>query len=187
MGPQLGAVSLRATMVAGLVAVALIFLFMIVMYRMAGLIADIALVAYAYVTLLVFAAFPITLTLSGLAALVLGMGIAVDANIITYERIMEEVRSGRSLQSAVIAGCKRAFRTIIDSNTTTFIAAGVMFWIGQGDVRGFAVALMVSVIVSLLTAVFLSRTMLMYFTQANIVRSSSWYGAYGAEKERVLK
>ncbi|MCY0888342.1 MAG: protein translocase subunit SecD [Alicyclobacillaceae bacterium] len=177
IGPQLGAASLKATMYAGLAAVILIFLFMIGMYRMAGVIADLAIVAYAYVTLLIFAAFPITLTLPGLAALVLGLGIAVDANIITYERIKDEVRNGRSLQSAVIAGSRRALRTIVDSNATTFIAAVVMFWFGQGDVRGFAVALMVSIIVSLLTAVFLSRTMLQVFTRANVVRKPWWYGS----------
>ncbi|MDP9727272.1 protein translocase subunit SecD [Alicyclobacillus tolerans] len=177
VGPQLGAASLRATLYAGLVAIVLIFLFMIAIYRLAGLIADIAIIAYAYLTLLVFAGFPITLTLPGLAALILGMGIAVDANIITYERIKDEVRNGRSLQSATIAGSKRALRTILDSNATTFIAGLVMFWFGQGDVRGFAIALMVSIIVSLLTAVFLSRTMLLQLTKSNLFRNPAWYGA----------
>lgn len=177
VGPQLGQASLNATMIAGLVAVILIFLFMILVYRLAGLIADIALIAYAYVTLLIFAGFPITLTLPGLAALILGMGIAVDANIITYERIKDEVRNGRSLQSAVVTGTKRALRTILDSNATTFIAGAVMYWFGQGDVRGFAIALMVSIIVSLLTAVLLSRTMLLSFTKANVTRRPWWYGA----------
>ncbi len=177
IGPQLGASSLKSTMDAGLISIGLIFIFMMVIYRVAGLIATIALVAYAYLTLLVFAVFPITLTLPGLAALILGLGIAVDANIIAYERIKDEIQNGRSLKSAVLAGSKRAFRTIFDSNAATFIAAMVMFWLGQGEIRGFAVALMVGILVSLLTAVLLSRTMLTLFTRANLVRSSFWYGA----------
>lgn len=176
VGPSLGAQSLHATMYAGLVAVLLIFLFMLWLYRMAGLIADIALVAYVYLLLLTFSGLHVTLTLSGLAALVLGIGMAVDANIITYERIKDELRNGRSLQSSVIAGNKRALRTIIDANVTTFIAGAVMYWFGQGDIRGFAVSLMLSIVVSLITAVLLSRLMLILFTRSNLVKRPWWYG-----------
>lgn len=176
VGPSLGRASLQATMTAGLIAVSLIFAFMIWMYRLAGLIANFALIAYAYVMLLVFTGAGIVLTLPGLAAVVLGIGMAVDANIITYERIKDEIRNGKSLQSSVISGNRRALRTIIDSNTTTFIAASVMFWIGQGDIRGFAIALMLSIIISLLTAVLFSRFLLMQFTKSNAVRKPWWYG-----------
>jgi preprotein translocase subunit SecD len=176
VGPSLGQASLHETLYAGLIAVILIFLFMIIIYRMAGLIADLALVAYGYLTTLVFDGMHIVLTLPGLAALVLGIGMAVDANIITYERIKDEVRNGRSLRSAVKIGNKNALRTILDSNATTFIAGAVMYWFGQGDIRGFAVALMVSIIVSLLTAVLLGRLMLLNFTSSNIVKRPWWYG-----------
>lgn len=177
VGPSLGQASLQATMWAGLVAIILIFLFMLVFYRLAGLIADLALVAYGYLTLGAFDGMHVVLTLSGLAALVLGIGMAVDANIITYERIKDEVRNGRSLQSAVIAGNRRALRAIIDANATTFIAGAVMYWFGQGDIRGFAVALMISIVISMLTAVLLSRAMLILFTKSNVIRRPWWFGA----------
>ncbi|MBX6351759.1 MAG: protein translocase subunit SecD [Thermoflavifilum sp.] len=176
VGPTLGYASLKATLWAGLAAIVLIFLFMLVLYRMAGLIADIALVAYMYLLLLTFAGLHVVLTLPGLAALVLGVGMAVDANIITYERIKDEVRNGRSLQSAIQVGNRRALRTILDSNVTTFIAGAVMYWFGQGDIRGFAVALMLSIVVSMLTAVWLSRWMLFLFARSGAVRSPWWYG-----------
>ncbi|QQE77453.1 protein translocase subunit SecD [Alicyclobacillus sp. SO9] len=176
VGPSLGFASLKATMWAGLAAIIIIFLFMIVFYRMAGLIADLALVAYGYLTLGTFSGMHVVLTLSGLAALVLGIGMAVDANIITYERIKDEVRNGRSIQSAVIAGNRRAMRAIIDANATTFIAGGVMYWFGHGDIRGFAIALMISIVISMLTAVLLSRAMLLLFTKSNIVKRPWWYG-----------
>ncbi|MHB1684684.1 MAG: protein translocase subunit SecD [Bacilli bacterium] len=177
VGPTLGQAALHATLFAGAIAVAIIFIFMIVMYRLPGLIADIALLAYSYVLLAVFAGLQVTLTLTGLAALVLGIGMAVDANIITYERIKDELRNGKSLQSSVIAGQRKAIRTILDSNMTTLIAGIVMYGYGTGDVRGFAVALIASILVSLMTAVFLSRTILLLFTKANVVRNTWYFGA----------
>jgi SecD/SecF fusion protein len=182
VGPSLGQAALQATLQAGLVAIIVIFAFMIFMYRVPGLIAVISLSAYSMVLLVVFAGFPVTLTLTGLAALVLGIGMAVDANIITYERIKDEFRNGRSIQSAVVAGQRKALRTILDSNVTTFIAGLVMYAYGTGDVRGFAVALLASIITSLLTAVFLSRSMLMLLTRSNLVRSK-WL--FGASREAV--
>lgn len=176
VGPSLGQVSLKATLLAGAAALAIIFLFMIWLYRFAGLIADIALVAYGYLTLAIFDGLHVVLTLSGLAALVLGVGMAVDANIITYERIKDEMRNGRSLRSAVKVGNKNALRAIIDSNATTFIAGAVMYWFGQGEIRGFSVALMISIIVSMLTAVMLSRVMLLSFVNSHVVRRPWWYG-----------
>jgi preprotein translocase subunit SecD len=176
VGPSLGFASLKATMWAGLAAIALIFLFMLFLYRMAGFIANVALVAYLYLVLLTFSGLQVVLTLPGLAALVLGVGMAVDANIIAYERIKDEMRNGKSLQSSVVAGNKRAIRTIIDSNATTFIAGAVMYWFGQGDIKGFAIALMISIVISLLTAVVLSRSMLLLFTKSNIARRPWWFG-----------
>ncbi|MCY0877208.1 MAG: protein translocase subunit SecD [Firmicutes bacterium] len=177
VGPTLGQAALQETMFAGAVAIGLIFLFMLFMYRLPGLIAIISLLAYSYVLLAVFAGFPITLTLTGLAALVLGIGMAVDANIITYERVKDELRNGKSVQSAVIAGQRKALRTILDSNVTTFIAGVVMYAYGTGDVRGFAVALVSSIIVSLLTAVLLSRTLLILLTRSNVFKNPWLFGA----------
>jgi preprotein translocase subunit SecD len=176
VGPTLGMASLKATMWASLAAIILIFLFMLVLYRLAGLIANIALVAYLYLLLLTFAGLHVVLTLPGLAALVLGVGMAVDANIITYERIKDEMRNGKSLQSAVIAGNQRALRAIIDSNATTFIAGAVMYWFGQADIRGFAISLMLSIIISMLTAVLLSRALLLLLTKSNVVNRPWWFG-----------
>jgi preprotein translocase subunit SecD len=176
VGPTLGYASLKATLWAGLAAVVLIFLFMMALYRVAGFIANVALLAYMYLLLLTFAGLHVVLTLPGLAALVLGVGMAVDANIITYERIKDEMRNGRSLQSAILTGNRRALRTILDSNVTTLIAGAVMYWFGQGDIRGFAVALMLSIVVSMLTAVLLSRWLLLLFARSNVVREPWWYG-----------
>lgn len=177
VGPSLGVASLKSTMWAGAAAIALIFLFMLVLYRMAGLIADVALVAYLYLVLLTFSGLHVVLTLSGLAALILGVGMAVDANIITYERIKDELRNGKSLQSSVVAGNKRALRAIIDANVTTFIAGAVMYWFGRMDIRGFAIALMLSIIISMITAVLMSRGMLLLFTKSNLVNRPWWFGA----------
>ncbi|GMA51943.1 protein translocase subunit SecD [Alicyclobacillus contaminans] len=176
VGPSLGFASLKATMWAGLAAIILIFLFMLVLYRLAGLIADLALVAYLYLVLVTFSGLHVVLTLPGLAALVLGVGMAVDANIITYERIKDEMRNGKSLQSSILSGNKRALRTIVDSNVTTFIAGAVMYWFGQADIRGFAISLMLSIVISMLTAVLLARAMLLLFVKSNLVNRPWWYG-----------
>ncbi len=177
VGPSLGHAALHATLIAALVAVILIFAFMIFMYRVPGIVAVFALCGYIYLVVAVFAGLQVTLTLTGLAALVLGIGMAVDANIITYERIKDELRNGKSLQSSVVAGQRKALRTILDANVTTLIAGIVMYWYGTGDVRGFGVALITSILVSLLTAVFLSRTLLQLLTRSNLVKNTWLYGA----------
>lgn len=184
IGPSLGKASLHATMWAGALATILIFLFMMLIYRVAGFVANIGLVAYAFVTLALFSGLGIVLTLPGLAALVLGLGMAVDANIITCERIRDELKSGKRLISSIIAGNRRALRTIMDSNITTIIAGAVMYIVGQGDIKGFAIALILSIVTSLLTAVFLSRVMLLQLAKANLLRSSNWFG-FGKGGKRV--
>ena len=177
VGPSLGQAALHATLIAALVAVILIFAFMILMYRLPGVVAVVALCAYIYVVIAVFAGIQVTLTLTGLAALVLGIGMAVDANIITYERIKDELRNGKSVQSSVVAGQRKALRTILDANVTTLIAGIVMYGYGTGDVRGFGVALITSILVSLLTAVTLSRLLLQLLTRSNLVKNQWYYGA----------
>ncbi|MDI3328785.1 MAG: protein translocase subunit SecD [Alicyclobacillaceae bacterium] len=176
VGPTLGQAALQKTMVAAVVAVALIFLFMIVVYRIPGLVADLSLLVYLYLILLVFAGLKVTLTLPGLAALVLGVGMAVDANIITYERIRDEFRTGKSVLSSFVAGTRKSLRTILDSNITTVIAGIVMYFFGTGSIRGFAVALIVSIVISMVTAVFLSRWLLHLLVTSDWLKSPAWYG-----------
>ncbi|BCJ88134.1 protein translocase subunit SecD [Effusibacillus dendaii] len=177
VGATLGQAALQKTLYAAVVAFALIFAFMIVVYRLPGLIANIALLMYIYLLLAVFDGLKIVLTLPGLAALVLGVGMAVDVNIIAYERIKDEFRSGKTLLSSVIMGQKRSMRTIIDANTTSLIAGAIMFWFGTGQVRGFAIAHMISILVTFLTAVLLSRWMLQLLIRSNLVKNPWWFGA----------
>lgn len=177
VGATLGQAALEKTMYAAGVAFVLIFVFMIVFYRLPGLIANIALLMYMYLLIAVFRGMDIVLTLPGLAALILGVGMAVDVNIITYERIKDEFRSGKTLLSSIIMGQKRSMPTIIDANTTSLIAGAIMFWFGSGQVRGFAVAHMISILATFLTAVLLSRWMLILLARSNLVKNPWWFGA----------
>lgn len=147
-------------MFAGIVGIAIIFLFMLFYYRLPGLIAVITLSVYVYITLQIFDWMNAVLTLPGIAALILGVGMAVDANIITYERIKEELKLGKSVRSAFRSGNRRSFATIFDANITTIIAAVVLFVFGTSSVKGFATMLILSILTSFITAVFLSRFLL---------------------------
>lgn len=160
VGATLGMESLTKTLQAGLIASAAILIFMIGMYRIPGLLASFALIVHTWLLILIFVLADFTLTLPGIAAFILGIGMAVDANIITYERIREEMRSGKSIASSVKAGGKNSFRTIMDSNITTIIVAGVMFAFGTGAVKGFALVLILEIIVSIATNVYFSRFLL---------------------------
>lgn len=177
VSPTLGDEALHMTLYAGLVAFALIFVFMVTYYRLPGLIAMIALLMYAYLLFAVVRYMNITLTLPGLAALVLGIGMAVDVNIIAIERIKDEFRAGKSLLSAVIMGQKRSMPTIIDANITSIIAGFLMYWFGTGAIKSFAVAHIISVLATFLTAVLISRLLLQLLVRSNIIRNTWWYGA----------
>jgi preprotein translocase subunit SecD len=177
VGATLGQAALKDTLKAGYIAFALIFLFMLVFYRIPGLVANIALMMYVYLIIAVFKGLGIVLTLPGLAALILGVGIAVDVNIIAYERIKDEFAQGKTLLSSVIMGQKRSLPTIIDANITSLIAAALLFWFGSGQVRGFAVAEVISILASFLTAVLLSRWMLMLVVRSNLIKNPWWFGA----------
>lgn len=148
VGAQFGEQALNKTVFAGIVGIGLIFLFMIFVYRFQGLIASINLVLYIFLILLVFKLMNGVLTLPGIAALILGVGMAVDANVITFERIKEEIRSGKSLLSSFKAGTKNSLTTILDANITTILAAGILFIFGTSSVKGFATMLIVSILVS---------------------------------------
>ncbi|SDN46183.1 protein translocase subunit SecD [Alkalicoccus daliensis] len=160
VGAQLGERSMDMAVNAGFIGIALIFAYMLVYYRFMGAVAVITLSAYIYLVLVVFNWLNAVLTLPGIAALILGVGMAVDANIITFERIKDELRSGRSVMSAFKAGSKRSLSTILDANITTILAASVLFYFGTSAVQGFAVMLIVSILTSFITAVFGSRLIL---------------------------
>lgn len=160
IGPTLGIDSLNSAIKAALVGLALVVLFMLVYYRVPGLIASIALALYAIIVIYALIGFNATLTLPGVAGIVLSLGMAVDANVIIFERLKEEIKSGKSLRASINSGFHRAMRTIIDSNVTTFIAAIILFAFGEGPIKGFAVTLMIGIVSSMFTAVVITKTLL---------------------------
>lgn len=172
---SLGASSLQRSLEAGLYALLLIFIFVIGYYRLPGLIAVVTLIAYGYLVLLVFSLLHVTLTLAGLAAFLLGIGMAVDANIIMNERIRDELRHGKSLAMSMRAGSQRSFLTIVDANLTTIIAGVVLFYFGTASVKGFAVSLITGIVVSFLTAVFLSRLLMNLVVRSNVLKRTTWF------------
>ncbi len=177
----LGQSSLDKTVFAGLIGSAFILLFMLFFYRVPGIIAVITLCMYTWLLLMIFNWMNATLTLPGIAAFVLGIGMAVDANIITYERIKDEIRSGKSILSSIKAGSKNSLRTILDANVTTIIAAAVLFNIGSGAIKGFALVLIVSILASMITNVFFSRLLLSLLVRSNIVKKLSYFGVKEGE------
>ncbi len=156
----LGASSIHASEIAGLVAMALIGLFMVAAYRLAGFLADMALVFYLMLFVGVLVALGFVMTLPAVAGVILSAGIAVDANVIIFARVREELRSGLSMKTALDKGFRNAFRAILDSNVSTIIAAIVLYYFGSGDVRGFAVTLGLGVAISFLTAIVFTRYLL---------------------------
>lgn len=160
VGAQFGQNSMKDTLYAGAIGIGAVMLFMLFFYRLGGLIADIALVFYIYLVMAVFIGIQAVLTLPGIAALILGIGMSIDANVITLERIKDEIRSGKSILSAVRAGDKRALPTVIDANLTTIIAAAVLFVFGTSAVKGFAIMLIISNIVTFATSVYGARFLL---------------------------
>ncbi|ASB88109.1 protein translocase subunit SecDF [Bacillus sonorensis] len=177
VGAQFGEQALHDTVFAGIVGIAIIFLFMLFYYRLPGFIAIVTLSVYIYITLQIFDWMNAVLTLPGIAALILGVGMAVDANIITYERIKEEIKLGKSVRSAFRSGNRRSFATIFDANITTIIAGIVLFIFGTSSVRGFAIMLILSILTSFITAVFLSRFLLGLLVESRwLDRKKGWFG-----------
>lgn len=183
VGAQFGVQALNQTVLAGIVGVALIFIFMVAYYRFPGLIASINLVIYVYLIVLVFGLMNGVLTLPGIAALILGVGMAVDANVITFERIKEELKLGKSVKSAFKAGTKNSLSTIIDANITTLLAAVVLFAFGTSSVKGFATMLIVSILVSFLTAVYGTRLFLGFWVQSGFLTNRK--GWFGVKKDEI--
>lgn len=176
VGPSLGADSLNKSVKASIMGVVAIFVFMLGYYRLPGLIANFALVVYALIVLIIFSGMHVVLTLPGIAAFVLSMGMAVDANVIIFERLKEELKSGKSLRSAIDSGFSRAFVAILDSNVTTLIATAVLFYFGTGPIKSFAVSLSVGILTSMFTAVSFTRWMLKH-TASTGIKNTKLYGA----------
>jgi preprotein translocase subunit SecD len=164
VGPTLGQDSLRKSLLAGGIGLSLVIIFMGLYYRLPGILADVALILYAIISFALFRFIPITLTLPGITGFVLSVGMAVDANILIFERLKEELRSGRTLRQAVDLGWSRAWPSIRDSNFSTLITCTILFWFGStygaSIVKGFSLTLAIGVLVSLFTAIIVTRTIL---------------------------
>lgn len=162
VGPSLGRDSINRSLYAGIGGLVLVLIFMVVYYRLPGFLADIALLIYATLTFAAFNLLGVTLTLPGIAGFILSIGMAVDANVLIFERTREELRAGKTLYRSVESGFYRAFSSILDSNVTTLIACAALFWLGAGLVRGFALTLAIGVAISMFTALTCSRTLLLF-------------------------
>lgn len=183
VGAQFGQDALDKTVFAAIIGIAVIYLFMLGFYRLPGLVAIIALTAYIYLTMVAFNFISGVLTLPGLAALVLGVGMAVDANIIMYERIKDELKIGRTLKQAYKKANKSSFLTIFDAQLTTVIAAAVLFFFGESSVKGFATMLLIGILMIFVTAVFLSRWLLSLLVSSNYFKKSYWL--FGVNKKDI--
>ena len=180
VGAQLGADAIRTSMLAGIIGFALVVIFMIIMYRLPGVAAGIALTSYVGITLGLLNAFEITLTLPGIAGIILGIGMAVDANVIIFARIREEIGAGKSVKGAIKTGFQKALSAILDGNITTLIAAIILSLKGSGSVKGFAHTLALSIVVSMFTALVITRLVMNAFYALGLQDAK----LYGIQKER---
>jgi preprotein translocase subunit SecD len=183
IGPTLGKDSLDKSLLAGVIGFFIVVLFMIIFYRVPGVVAIAAIIIYGLITFTLYKFIPVTLTLPGIAGLLLSTGGALDANILIFERMKEELRSGRNLKQASELGWKRAWSSIRDSNLATLITSGILFWFGSSFgatiVKGFAVTLALGVIISLFAATFITRTLLSVVVDwfSKSTNYQKWFGA----------
>ena len=177
IGPTLGKISIDRSIRAGLIGLMIVAIYMIIYYRFPGVLAAVALAIYGLVLLGTLAGLGATLTLPGIAGIILSIGMAVDANIIIFERIKDERRSGKTLKASIDAGFRRAYTTIIDANITTLITALILAYFTSGTVRGFAVTLGIGVLVSMFTAFFVTRNILDLFTRTKLLNSTAAFGS----------
>lgn len=175
VAPTLGADFLGQALLAGALGLGLVLFFMLAYYRLPGVLAAMALVFYTLVVYAIFRLIPVTLTLAGVAAFILSIGMAVDANILIFERMKEEIRAGKSLGPAIEAGFNRAWSSILDSNVSSLLVAGWLFWQGTAVVRGFALVLAIGVLVSMFSAVTVTRTLLRMVVRTEWGRRMSLY------------
>ncbi len=189
VSPILGADFIDMSLKAGLIGIVLVMLFMILYYRLPGLMASLALIFYGALVLALFKLIPVTLTLAGIGGFVLSIGMAVDANILIFERMKEELRAGRTLGAAIEVGFSRAWTAIKDSNITTFIVCGILYWLGSSivasaPVMGFALTLFIGVAVSMFTAIVVTRTLLRLFVGTRLAQRTSLFSVH-AGKDNV--
>lgn len=175
VGPQLGSDSLNKSYVAIVYGVLAVFLFMIIFYKLPGLLTCVSLLLYAILLFWVQCAINVTWTLPGIAGFLLSLGMAVDANVIIFERLKDELRKGRSLSVAVSAGFKRAMNAIIDSNVTTLIATTVLFFFGVSSIKGFAITLSIGIVISMFTAIVFTRYLLKFCSNDRLLGKRSLY------------
>jgi preprotein translocase subunit SecD len=176
VGPQLGANSFSKSVIAGGIGIILVMLFMIGFYRLPGLVSVIALMLYMLIDLGVLAGIKATLTLPGIAGIILSVGMAVDANVIIFERIKEELKIGKTLRAAIDAGFRRAFLTIFDSNITTLLAAVILFYFGSGPIKGFAITLSIGILSSMFTAIVITKYLIKLLVGSGIVKNTKYFG-----------
>jgi preprotein translocase subunit SecD len=178
---SLGQTFLNKTLFAGAIGIGLVLLFMLVYYRLPGLIASLALIYYGLAVYAIFRVIPVTLTLAGIAGFVLSVGMAVDANILIFERTKEELRAGKTLATAVEAGFSRAWNSIFDSNVSSLITAFILYFFGSSTIKGFALVLIVGVATSMFTAVTVSRTLLRFVVRQQMVQRAWLFGVSDEE------
>jgi preprotein translocase subunit SecD len=176
VSPTLGDKFLTQMLVGGAIAILMVMFFMIVHYRLPGVVASGALIFYTLIVFALFRLIPVTMTLAGIAGFVLSVGMAVDANILIFERMKEELRLGKSLPSAVEAGFNRAWNSILDSNVSSLITATILFLFGSSTIRGFGLVLIIGVLVSMFTAITVTRSVLRILVAQPWARKASLYG-----------
>ena len=174
---SLGVNALSKSVKAAQIGILLVLLFMLLYYRLPGLVANIALSIYILIVLGVYVAVNATLTLPGIAALILSVGMAVDANVIIFERLKEELKAGKTVRAAIDSGFKRAFRAILDSNITTLIAGVVLYQFGTGPIKGFAVMLIIGILASMFTAIVVTKFILKLIVGMDLTKNSKLFGA----------
>lgn len=183
VGPTLGQDSKEKSVVAFSIAIIGIFAFMLLFYRIPGVVADIALLLYVMLLLLIMRYLDATLTLPGIAGIILSIAMAIDANVLIFEHFKEEVVAGKTLRSAMDKGFSRAFVTIFDSNITTLIAAVILFYLGTGPIRGFAVTLGLGVVLSMFTAITVTKFLMNFLLASNLTKNGFLYGVKYPKKE----
>ena len=175
----LGDEALSKAMTAGVIGLILVLIFMLLVYRILGLMADIALMGYVAIVFLILANLHINLTLPGIAGIILSVGMAVDANVVIFERVKEELKLGKTVRSAVDAGFNRALSAVVDSNVTTIISALILWWLGTGTIKGFGITLLIGIVVSMLSAIFITKFLLKQMIGMNL--KNLWL--YGISKK----
>jgi preprotein translocase subunit SecD len=187
ISPVLGANFVNLSIKAGIIGIVLVMLFMSLYYRLPGLVASLSLIFYGALIMALFKMIPVTLTLAGIGGFVLSIGMAVDANVLIFERMKEELRTGRTLGAAIEVGFSRAWTAIRDSNITTFIVCGILYWVGTSivagaPVMGFALTLFIGVAVSMFTAIFVTRTLLRLFVGTRLAQRTKLFSPYSGRK-----